>query len=251
MRARTGPFGYVSRMNPWRAALTSATASGKSTRIASRSAIGLLVAPPPCGWICCSAAAVSSTAVLSVSVANCSRCASWTRLGLLLGELAQSAHDLLGVAPERESEASAFHAASLAAHHRQLADQPEDTDVDARRRRDDVPLAPWSDFSPMQQKAGELDLDVLRARRASCRRSAARRSRSPPRRRARPDAGRAGSRRSPSRQSCGGRFASAPRASARRSRRPTSAPGFRRDEGAAGAGRSSVSRARSACDCAR
>ncbi len=38
---------------------------------------GLLV-PPPVGCICFSAAAVSSTAVLSVSVANCSRCASLT-----------------------------------------------------------------------------------------------------------------------------------------------------------------------------
>ena len=92
-------------MNPWRAALTSATASGKSTRIASRSAIACS-STPPCGWICASAAEVSSTAVLSVSVANCSRCASCTRLGLLLGELAQAAHQLLGVAAERESEAS-------------------------------------------------------------------------------------------------------------------------------------------------
>src|SRR5579862_1206795 len=64
-------------MKPWRAALTSATASGKSTRIASRSAI-VCSSTPPCVWICASAAAVSSTAVLSVSVANCSRCASCT-----------------------------------------------------------------------------------------------------------------------------------------------------------------------------
>jgi hypothetical protein len=33
-------------MNPWRAALTSATASGKSTRIASRSAIACSSAEP-------------------------------------------------------------------------------------------------------------------------------------------------------------------------------------------------------------
>src|SRR5215471_17023407 len=64
-------------MNPWRAALTSATASGKSTRMASRSAIACSSAPP-CAWICDSAAPVSSTAVFSVSVANCSRCCSCT-----------------------------------------------------------------------------------------------------------------------------------------------------------------------------
>src|SRR5437016_2448640 len=64
-------------MKPWRAALTSATASGKSTRIASRSAIACSSGPP---WAdtCWSAAAVSSTAVFSVRVANCSRCASCT-----------------------------------------------------------------------------------------------------------------------------------------------------------------------------
>src|SRR6478735_6894677 len=64
-------------MNPWRAALTSATASGKSTRIASRIAIACS-SPPPWSWICESAAEVSSTAVFRVSVANCSRCASCT-----------------------------------------------------------------------------------------------------------------------------------------------------------------------------
>src|SRR5207249_9403092 len=61
-----------SRMNPWRAALTSATASGKRTRIASRSASACSSAEPV-AWSCPRAAAVSSTAVLSVSVANCSR----------------------------------------------------------------------------------------------------------------------------------------------------------------------------------
>src|SRR5919197_2372035 len=64
-------------MKPWRAALTSATASGKSTRIASRRAIACSSEPPSTRtWP--SAAAVSSTAVFSVSVANCSRCASCT-----------------------------------------------------------------------------------------------------------------------------------------------------------------------------
>src|SRR5581483_5594242 len=64
-------------MKPWRAALTSATASGNSTRIASRSAIDCSSAEP-LTCTCASAADVSSTAVLSVSVANCSRCASCT-----------------------------------------------------------------------------------------------------------------------------------------------------------------------------
>src|SRR5690242_15507118 len=64
-------------MNPWRAALTSATASGNRTRIASRSAIACSSAPPFASTRD-RAAAVSSTAVFSVSVANCSRCASAT-----------------------------------------------------------------------------------------------------------------------------------------------------------------------------
>src|SRR4029077_20696318 len=64
-------------MNPWRAALTSATASGKSTRIASRKATACS-STVPVTCTCESAAEVSSTAVLSVSVANCSRCASCT-----------------------------------------------------------------------------------------------------------------------------------------------------------------------------
>jgi hypothetical protein len=40
------PRAQPSRMNPWRAALTSATASGKRTRIASRRAIACSSAPP-------------------------------------------------------------------------------------------------------------------------------------------------------------------------------------------------------------
>src|SRR5262245_38491592 len=62
-------------MKPWRAAETSATASGKSTRIPSRSAIACSSGEPST-CICLSAAPVSSTAVFSVSVANCSRCDS-------------------------------------------------------------------------------------------------------------------------------------------------------------------------------
>src|SRR5580765_3434870 len=64
-------------MKPWRAAETSATASGKSTRIASRRAIDCSSAPPST-CTCWSAAPVSSTAVFNVSVANCSRWASCT-----------------------------------------------------------------------------------------------------------------------------------------------------------------------------
>src|SRR6266508_961087 len=64
-------------MNPWRAALTSATASGNRTRMASRRA-SACSSGPPLASTRPSAAAVSSTAVFSVKVANCSRCASAT-----------------------------------------------------------------------------------------------------------------------------------------------------------------------------
>src|SRR6266511_4118552 len=64
-------------MKPWRAADTNATASGKRIRIASRSAIACS-SDVPVASIRCRAAPVSSTAVLSVKVANCSRCASAT-----------------------------------------------------------------------------------------------------------------------------------------------------------------------------
>ena len=57
---------------PLAGCVTSATASGKSTRIASRSAIACS-SIAPLGCTCFSAAAVNSTAVFSVSVANCSR----------------------------------------------------------------------------------------------------------------------------------------------------------------------------------
>ena len=83
--------------------------------MASRSAIACSSGPP---WtlICCSAAAVSDTAVFSVSVANCSRCASCTDSAWLRGELLQALDQFVGVAPERKAHASAFtHALSLAA----------------------------------------------------------------------------------------------------------------------------------------
>ena len=96
-------------MNPWRAALTSATASGKSTRIASRRAIA------------CSVDAALRLDLLERRGGELDGGVERQRgellalrlldgLRLLLGELAQPAHDLLGVAAERESEASAFHA---------------------------------------------------------------------------------------------------------------------------------------------
>ena len=97
-------------MNPWRAALTSATASGNSTRIASRSAIACSSAPPFASTRE-SAAAVSSTAVFSVSVANCSRCASATDSACCSANSRRPAHQVLRVAPEREVEAT-FHADS-------------------------------------------------------------------------------------------------------------------------------------------
>ena len=93
-------------MKPWRAALTSATASGKSTRIASRSAI-----------------ACSSTRALRLHLrerrrGQLDRGVERERrellalrllhvLGLLLRELAQAAHEILGIAAEGKA---AFHA---------------------------------------------------------------------------------------------------------------------------------------------
>ena len=94
---------YDSRMKPWRAALTSATASGKSTRIASRSAIACS-STPPVGWTCASAAAVSSTAVFERQRRELLALRLLHALGLLLGELAQAAQELLGIAAERETK---------------------------------------------------------------------------------------------------------------------------------------------------
>ena len=72
----------------------------------------LLLGVPP-GWICASAAAVSSTAVESVSVANCSRCASLTPSACCSANSRRPPQDLLRVAAERE-EATAFHAVRVA-----------------------------------------------------------------------------------------------------------------------------------------
>ena len=99
-------------MNPWRAALTSATASGKSTRIASRSAIACSSAAP-WGFSCESAAPVSSTAVFKRQCGELLALRLVHGLGLLLGELAEPSQELLGVTAERKSEAT-FHALTLA-----------------------------------------------------------------------------------------------------------------------------------------
>ena len=101
-------------MNPWRAALTSATASGKSTRMASRSAIACSSTPPLRLHLLQRRRGQLDGGVererrelLALSLLHA--------LGLLLGELTQAAHQIVGIAAERESEAStAFHAARVA-----------------------------------------------------------------------------------------------------------------------------------------
>ena len=91
-------------MKPWRAALTSATASGKSTRIASRSAIA------------CSSERARDRDLRERRRGELDRGVQRQRrellalgllhrLGLLLGELAQAAQQILGIAAEREAEA--------------------------------------------------------------------------------------------------------------------------------------------------
>ena len=100
-------------MKPWRAALTSATASGKSTRIASRIAIACS-SPPP--WSC--DLRERRRRQLDRGVQGQRRELLALRLlhrfGLLLGELAQPAEQILGIAAEREASETTFHAATLA-----------------------------------------------------------------------------------------------------------------------------------------
>ena len=105
--AESTACGY-SRMKPWRAALTSATASGKSTRIASRSATACS-STPPCAWICESAADGQLDGGVERQRRELLALRLLHGLGLLLRELAQAAHEVLGVAPERKSEAASFH----------------------------------------------------------------------------------------------------------------------------------------------
>ena len=99
-------------MNPWRAALTSATASGKRTRMASRSAIACSSGPPSSLHL-----AESGGGELNRRVERQRRellaLRLGDRLGLLLGELAQPAHQIVGIAAHREAEA-AFHAPTVA-----------------------------------------------------------------------------------------------------------------------------------------
>src|SRR5262252_2295785 len=148
-------------MNPWRAALTSATASGKRTRIASLSAIACS-STPPCGCICCSAAAVSSTAVLSVSVANCSRCASWTLSACCSANSRRPRMISSGSPPKGNPKPPPSMRSSLAAYHLQLADQPERADVDQRRNRRQLLLRADEGLLADEEEAGELDIHVTR-----------------------------------------------------------------------------------------
>ena len=93
-------------MNPWRAALTSATASGNSTRIASRSAIACS-STPPCGCDLRERGRRELDGGVERQRRELLALRLLDALRLLLGELAQPAHDLLGIATE--SKASAFH----------------------------------------------------------------------------------------------------------------------------------------------
>ena len=90
-------------MNPWRAALTSATASGNSTRIASRSAIVCSSAPPRNLHL-----GQRRRGQLDGGVERQRRellaLRFLHRLRLLLRELAQTAQEILGIATERKSE---------------------------------------------------------------------------------------------------------------------------------------------------
>ena len=63
--------------------------------------------------------------MFSVSVAYCSRCASWTDLGLLLGELAQRPEEVLRVAAAEGEEAAtaAFHDSIVGAGHARPYDE--------------------------------------------------------------------------------------------------------------------------------
>ncbi len=103
-------------MNPWRAALTSATASGKRTRIASRQSDRLLVGAALDRHPLQSRAGQLDRGVqrqrrelLALGLGD--------RLRLACRELLQVLHQLVGIAAERESE-TAFHASndSDAAH---------------------------------------------------------------------------------------------------------------------------------------
>ena len=93
-------------MNPWRAALTSATASGKSTRMASRNAIACSSAAPV------TRAGAAPRGQLDRGVQRQRRellaLRLLHRLGLLLRELAQPAHQVSGSPPNGNFEATSM-----------------------------------------------------------------------------------------------------------------------------------------------
>ena len=92
-------------MNPWRAALTSATASGNSTRIASRIATACSSAGPSMPHL-----RERGRGQLDGGVQRQRRellaLRLLHRLRLLLRELAQPAQEILGIAAERKSEST-------------------------------------------------------------------------------------------------------------------------------------------------
>ena len=128
-------------MKPWRAALTSATASGKSKRIASRSAID------------CSSAVPGDRELRERRRGQLDRGVQRERrellalrllhrLGLRLGELAEAAQEILRIAAEREAQAAAFHAAQPSdLPSRRSSDRPPST---SRMNASTVPVPPRS-----------------------------------------------------------------------------------------------------------
>jgi hypothetical protein len=92
-------------MKPWRAAETSATASGKRTRIASRIAIACSSGPP---WAVNRRVQRQRRELFALRLLD--------GLGLLLSELTKAAQQILGIAAERETLA-AFHDATLASRN--------------------------------------------------------------------------------------------------------------------------------------
>ena len=104
------PSALRRRMKPWRAAETSATASGKSTRIASRRA-SACASGGPSTWMLPERRRGQLDGGVQRERRELLALGLLHRLGLLLRELAQRAEELLGIAAaEREEAASAFHA---------------------------------------------------------------------------------------------------------------------------------------------
>ena len=162
-------------MNPWRAALTSATASGNSTRIASRIAIDCSSAPPVDLNL-----RERSRGQLDRGVQGQRRellaLRLLHRLGLLLGELAQSAQQILGIAAEREASESTFHAAKLA--QRRPGSRARRRARTPPRCRSPPGSPPRTGDDSLAERPLERDASPRRPRRdsAAWRRAAARRS---------------------------------------------------------------------------